>query len=155
MSEEDLLAGGTPTPSVSLEALTPEATHALGGVSSRSFSQFPIRAGRERRVPAARRRSFDERRFGDAPQLNDVYLSELPHAGSLHISGAHFDIELIERRFFLVDRGSAGGTIVAGRRIGGHRTGGRTELRDGDDIVVGTNRSRYVFRFRVSTDSTE
>ena len=59
-------------------------------------------------------------------------------------------IECIDGLFFLADCGSACGTIVAGSRIGGHRKGGRTELRNGDEVVVGTYKSPYVFRFRVA-----
>lgn len=59
-------------------------------------------------------------------------------------------IECIDGLFFLTDRRSACGTIVAGRRIGGRRKGGRTELRDGDEVIVGTSKSPYVFRFRVA-----
>lgn len=90
---------------------------------------------------------------GAAPRVNDLYLRE-ESSGSLYISGEHFAIECVDNQFFLVDRGSACGTIVAGRRVGGDRTGGRTELRDGDEVIVGTGRSRYVFQFRiVATES--
>ena len=90
-----------------------------------------------------------EQRLDEAPQLNDVYLLE-HQSRTLHISGVHFVIECIDGLFYLTDRGSACGTIVAGRRIGGHRKGGRTELRNGDEVVVGTGRSRYIFRFQVT-----
>jgi hypothetical protein len=50
---------------------------------------------------------------------------------------------------FVVDRGCVCGTIVAGKQIGGSRTGGRTEVRHGDLSVVGTSDSRYVFRFEM------
>ena len=52
---------------------------------------------------------------------------------------------------FVVDRGSVRGTIVAGRQIGGNRAGGRTELRSGDVIIVGTSTSEYVFRFEIKS----
>jgi len=70
----------------------------------------------------------------------------------LQISREHFAIERATGSYFLVDRGSACGTIVAGRHIGGDRAGGRTELRSGDEIVVGTDGSPYVFRFEIATD---
>lgn len=143
------------SPSVAmLEGITPEAEHALGGLSAMHLSYFPVTVGRERRLSVADQvlPEAEARRLGVAPRLNDVYLRELHSSTTLHISGAHFAIEHVDGRFFLVDRGSACGTIVAGTRVRGRRTGGRTELRDGDEVVVGTGRSRYVFRFLISTE---
>jgi len=130
-------------------AVTEEAVRALGGTRELRLTQFPFRVGRERRsflvddrLPA----DVPQRRHGAAPPVNDAYLLE-DSSGGLHISGAHFAIECIAERYFLVDRGSACGTMVAGDLIGGNRKGGRTELRDGDEVIVGTGRSRYIFRF--------
>lgn len=131
----------------SLVALTPEAEHALGGVRELRMTGFPIRFGRERRTFDPDAPVAENLRTGASTQLNDVYLFELAGSSSLHISGAHFAIEQEGDRFFVVDRGSACGTIVAGQRIGGNRAGGYTELHDGDEIVVGTSRSRFIFRF--------
>ncbi len=111
-----------------------------------------LSVGRERRSPlddAGLAATVREQRLGKAPPLNDLYLLE-DNSRTLHISGVHFTIECVEGLFFLIDRGSACGTIVAGRRIGGHRKGGRTELRNGDEVVIGTGRSRYIFRFHVT-----
>jgi pSer/pThr/pTyr-binding forkhead associated (FHA) protein len=66
-----------------------------------------------------------------------------------HISGEHFAVECVGGRFFLIDRGSASGTVVAGTRVGDDREGGRIELRDGDQVVVGTRRAPYIFQFSV------
>ena len=133
-----------------LVAVTEEAARALGGARELRVTQFPFKVGRERRSYLADDRlpvDVQQRRRGEAPPVNDVYLREEASA-SLHISGAHFSIECVDSRFFLVDRGSACGTMVAGDLIGGNRKGGRTELRDGDEVIVGTGRSRYIFRFR-------
>lgn len=133
-----------------LVAVTEEAARALGGTRELRVTQFPFKVGRERRShPADDKPSVDypQRRLGEAPPVNDVYLLE-EASGSLHISGAHFAIECVDDRFFLIDRGSACGTMVAGDLIGGNREGGRTELRDDDEVIVGTGRSRYIFRFR-------
>lgn len=135
-----------------LIALTEEAVHALGGTREVPISAFPARFGRERRSSEAGVRVAEDLRRGDTPPLNDVYLRELPDSTSFHISGEHFEIEYADGRFFLVDRGSACGTIVGGLRVGGHRAGGRAELRDGDEIVVGTSRSRYIYRFTLVGD---
>ena len=91
-----------------------------------------------------------ELRLGAAPELNDLYLLEPSWEDLLHISREHFAVEHAEHQFFLIDRCSACGTIVAGTQVGGDRTGGRTELRSGDEIIVGTDTSPYVFRFDVS-----
>ena len=88
-----------------------------------------------------------EQRLGHTPQLNDVYLRERRSSDLIQISRDHFAIERMDDRFFVVDRGSAAGTIVGGRRIGGHRKGGRVALKVGDDIKVGGEGSPYVFRF--------
>lgn len=134
-----------------LVALTEEAELALAGKREVSLVQFPFRVGRERRRRNDNRTPDLERRSGVTPPLNSLYLVESENSHALHISAEHFAIQWIDDGFVLVDRGSACGTIVAGGRIGGNRQGGQTELRDGDEIVVGTSRSPYVFRFAVST----
>ncbi len=139
-------------PEATLVAITEEARRALGGAGEVRVAQGFLSVGRERRSPlddAGLSAKMREQRLGEAPQLNDVYLLE-HDARALPISGAHFVIQCIDGLFFLTDRGSACGTIVAGRRIGGHRKGGRTEVRDGDEVIVGTYKSPYVFRFRVA-----
>ncbi len=75
---------------------------------------------------------------------------EPPWVDLLQISREHFAIEYADNQFFLVDVGSACGTIVAGKQVGGQQKGGRIELRDGDEVIVGTYKSPYVFRFRVA-----
>ncbi len=143
-----------PQPEATLVAITEAARRALGGAGEVRVAQGFLSVGRERRSPLDDVElptgiEVREQRLGEAPQLNDLYLLE-DHSRTLHISGVHFMIECIEGLFFLTDRGSACGTVVAGRRIGGHRKGGRTELRNGDEVVVGTSRSRYIFRFHVT-----
>lgn len=138
---------------VALVALTEEAARALGAARMR-FRAFSVKVGRERRSTqsdATLPPGVSERRRGEAPQLNDVYLVEAS-SGHRHISGEHFSIECMDSLFVLVDRCSACGTIVAGKRIGGSRQGGRTELRNGDTVVVGTSKSPYVFQFEISSE---
>ena len=138
-----------------LVALTQEAERALGGDGQVRITRFPFKIGRESRS----RNSVSEwerERHVVGPTLNDVCLIEPPSAASLlHISREHFAIEYVDNKFFLVDCGSACGTIVAGKRIGGDRAGGRTELQHGDLVVVGTARSPYVFRFELKTSVPE
>ena len=134
---------------VTMTPLTKEATLALGSQREVRITQFPFKIGRERRVAPPANRTPVELRLGVAPPLNDLYLVERARAHLLQISSEHFAIEYADDRFFLVDRGSACGTIVAGTRIGGHHKGGRTELRDGDQVIVSTYKSPYAFRFEI------
>jgi len=139
-----------PSPSATLVAVTKQAERALGGTREVRITQFPFKVGRESRVSQATQDSFvREQRRGTAPQLNHLYLIEVSQSGMLHISRDHFTIERAGDQFFVVDRGSVCGTIVAGQRLGGHRKGGRTEIRNGDQMTVGTRDSPYVFQFEI------
>jgi hypothetical protein len=128
-------------------ALTGDAEHALGGTREVSLTHFPFNVGRRRR---SRRSDVSETASEDG---NHLLLSERPEATSLHISGEHFSVEYLDGRFFIVDRESACGVTVAGERVGGNRVGGRAEIRDGDELVVGTPTSPFVFRFEVNSGS--
>ena len=121
-----------------LVALTEEAEQALGGTRELPITGFPVRFGRAHRSQNVENSS------------NDVHLYERGESSSLHISGEHFAIEHSGDRFFIVDRNSSCGTIVRGTRIGGRRAGGRAELHDGDEVIVGTRKSPYIFRFMLS-----
>lgn len=131
-----------------LVALTPAARGALGARHEIRITKFPFKAGRESRLSDPTTPALVELRLGVAPQLDDVYLLE-PSTDLLQISREHFAIQHEGDQFFVVDRGSVCGTIVAGTRIGGNRVEGRTELRSGDVIIVGTSTSEYVFRFEL------
>lgn len=122
-----------------LVALTEEARGVLHG-AQRGLEAFPFRVGRESRGGAGGW-AAPERRVGGAPPLNDLYLAE--HGGVLQVSREHFQIEEQDGRHFIVDRGSACGTIVEGRLLGGARQGGRAELHDHDVIIVGTSTSPF------------
>ncbi len=132
-----------------LVAVTNEAKLALGSQREVLVTHFPFKVGRESRVAPPTNPAIVELRLSTAPESNDAYLVERAGAHLLQISREHFAIEYASDQFFLVDRGSACGTIVAGTRIGGHHKGGRTELRDGDQVIVGTYKSPYVFRFEI------
>lgn len=134
-----------------LVAVTPEAERALGGAHEVRLTHFPFRFGRESRSPNTDRTRPMGLRLGTAPQLNDIYLLEPPYSDIFYISREHFAIECVDNQFALVDRGSACGTIVSGKTIGSDRGGGRVELRHGDTIIVGTDESRYVFRFEIAS----
>ncbi len=70
----------------------------------------------------------------------------------MHISREHFEIHGADGVFTVRDRESAGGTIVGDATIGGDRRGGLAYVENGDLIVVGSEKSPYIFRFAVSAD---
>lgn len=135
------------TPTARLVALTNEARHALGGRADVWMDRFPFRFGRESRSSPSDTSHHVELRLGTAPEVNDLYLIEPPWTDLFEISREHFAIAYEHGQFWLVDRGSACGTIVAGTQVGGRRAGGRAALREIDTIVVGNADSPYSFRF--------
>ena len=154
-STESVIASA---PVATLAALTPvteEARLALGGQREVRVAQFPFKVGRESRMTLPANSAFPadqalvKPRLGTGPQLNDLYLIEQTWPNLLQISREHFVIEYADNQFFLIDRGSACGTIVAGKHVGGDRRGRRTALRSGDEIIVGSDDSPYVFRFEI------
>jgi pSer/pThr/pTyr-binding forkhead associated (FHA) protein len=148
-----------------LVAMTDEARSALGNKPYVRLTIFPFKIGRESRAQnlLARVVTNIERRLDIAPQLNDLYLVEPSTSSSFQISRQHCAIERVKGRFFLVDRGSAcGSTVVEARaaerpatvattQTGGDSLNPRSEVRDGDLIVIGSIDSPYVFRFQLET----
>ena len=126
-----------------LKALTPEAKTSLNG-SLFEIPHFPFRVGRESRIGHTPDYANSRRSLG-SPLNNDLYLREMKPP--LNVSREHFQIEKRNGEFYLVDRGSACGTLVEGTIVGGDRTGGQQRLEDGDVIVVGTSVSPHVFKF--------
>jgi pSer/pThr/pTyr-binding forkhead associated (FHA) protein len=134
---------------VRLIPLSDAARRVIGG-EFLAIDRFPFRVGRESRSILGRMASEIERRLGNAPQVNDLYIVEHPLDQFHHVSREHFLIDVENDRYYLADRGSVCGTTVAGRVVGGNRGGGRVELHDQDVIVVGTTESPFVFRFDIS-----
>jgi pSer/pThr/pTyr-binding forkhead associated (FHA) protein len=130
-----------------LAAMTPEAKESVGG-SEVEIGGFPYRVGREsRRMKWTEKGIVSEKRHPDSVPNNDIYLLE--KSEPMNVSREHFQIELDDDGFALVDRGSTCGTIVEGKTVGGQEKGGRTPLSDGDVIIVGASVSPYVFQFRL------
>jgi hypothetical protein len=133
-----------------LIALSDDARRSIDGEFV-TIDRLPFRVGRDSRWPRTSRiRVESERRKGIVGQVNDVYLFEDPLAPFHHISREHFLIDAAEGQYFIVDRHSVCGTVVAGAAVGGDRTGGRIELHDQDVIIVGTPASPYTFKFVVN-----
>jgi pSer/pThr/pTyr-binding forkhead associated (FHA) protein len=141
------------TPRAVLKAMTREAELAVpqglvvaGMVGIRGF---PFRVGRESRgkiVDGVFHRVERPRRAGSTT-TNDLYLVDAFEM--LQISREHFSIERTANGYQVVDRHSVCGTSVGGVRIGGNETGGTAVLRDGDEILVGTNETPYRYAFIV------
>lgn len=132
---------------VFLKALTPEARSALGGSTLR-IAHFPFRVGRESRLGERVVAFPGSRRRPDSEPNNDLYL--IDPGTILNVSREHFLIDANERGYFLVDRGSACGTLVEGELVGEQKKGGTRQLQNQDVIIVGTSESRYAFKFLMS-----
>lgn len=130
-----------------LAAMTPEAKESIGGTQV-EIRAFPFRVGREsRKMTWTPKGIISERRHPDRQPNNDLYLTE--KSDPMNVSREHFLIDAQGEGYVLVDRDSTCGTIVEGKTVGGQTKGGRTELHDGDVIIVGTSNSPFVFQFRV------
>jgi pSer/pThr/pTyr-binding forkhead associated (FHA) protein len=134
----------TKTPAA--EQAVPQTILVDGLVAIRSF---PFRVGRESRVKIVdgRVERIERERPQNTVPNNDLYLVDDGHL--LNISREHFQIELDHGKFYLYDRGSACGTMVGDRRLGGEDMDETVELRDGDIITIGTRQSPYVYQFIV------
>lgn len=133
-----------------LLALTDEARRVARGEFV-AIDRLPFKIGRECRTAITRMAHSIERRIGTTPQLNDLYIEESPLGQFYHVSREHLVIESGSQpgTFFIKDRGSVCGTIVAGATIGGDRAGGRVEIHNDDVLILGTTASPFVFKFHV------
>jgi len=139
-------------PKAVLKALTPEAIEATpvscidGDLIA--IMNLPYKVGRESRVAKIKGRlepvDRPKKDIGSKPN-NDLYLVDRGHL--LNISREHFQIELRDEGFFLVDRGSACGTKLQDVSLGGEDFGGSVKLQDGDVIGVGAKNTPYLFQF--------
>ncbi len=147
------MAPDTKAPVTALVAVTRDAKRALAGAAEARITRYPFKVGRESRQSAGdgSPESDSNQRLRLVPELNDLYLLEPKWSDLNRISRQHFVIEYDGRQFWLVDRRSACGTIVASQQVGGNRRGGRALLRPGDTIAIGPPYSEYVFRFEVRT----
>ena len=136
-----------PDPAI-LVPQTPEARSALRGRPHVEIDRLPFRIGRESRLAMVEGElTFMERRKGARPPNNDLYL--LDQGELLNISREHLQIEQAADGGFVVhDRGSACGTQVDDRTIGGRDTTGSLPLKEGSKIVIGTRESPYRFTIK-------
>ena len=110
---------------------------------------FPFKLGRESRIGIVDgEQVIMERKRPDRHKPNnDAYI--LDSGEKLQISREHMYIDLIDNKFYVIDRGSACGTIVNSDNIGGKDKGGKHSLKNGDLIKLGTQESHYIFKFVV------
>jgi len=110
---------------------------------------FPFRIGRESRLQRDEKTGQFHRiervKPGGHKTNNDIYL--IDSGKLLNISREHLSIELQDGEFVVVDRGSACGFAINGQHTGGHDKGGRANIRDGDELVLGIVTSPFRFRF--------
>lgn len=138
-------------PKAVLKALTPEAIEAtpINQIVDNCIivRQFPFRIGRESRVAriSGRLERVERPKKGNSKPNNDLYLVDRGHR--MNISREHFLIECRDGKYFLVDRGSACGTKVKGKNVGGDDSGGAVEIEDGDVIGVGAIGTPYIYQF--------
>ncbi len=138
-------------PLAMLQALTPEAMaavpiHLLKG-DMVAIYKFPFKIGRESRVVKVEGRleRVERSKNDESLPTNDLYLLDRGHR--LNISREHCQILKSDGAYALVDRGSACGTKIEGRNVGGNDSGGAAVLHDGEIIAIGTVGSPFVFRF--------
>lgn len=138
-------------PQAVLKALTPEAV----GAAPQSqrvgdmiiIRSFPFKIGRESRVRTidGKIERVERPKPDDREPSNDLYLVD--RGQLLNISREHLQIEKTESGYVLVDRGSACGSKIENRAVGGNDEGGRGELADGDVIGIGAKGTPYLYRF--------
>jgi len=134
-----------------LEAMTPEAISAVAqGNIINGFipiRKFPYRIGRESRVRVVdgKVERIERPKLNQVEPNNDLYLVD--RGVLLNISREHLQLERDGKQFNLVDRGSASGTKVNMKPVGGDDSGGIIAVRDGDEITIGTMASPYRYRF--------
>src|SRR5688572_4264177 len=130
-----------------LVALTPESMEAIQ-TREINIPFLPFRVGRESRRQLKTEEGVLAERRKISPPNNDLYITEV--GDPLNVSREHFLIDRDPGGFFLMDRGSACGTLVEGSLVGAGRPP-RVRLQDHDVLIVGTSFSRYIFKFRVES----
>lgn len=129
-----------------LVALTPESAEAIRAREI-NLPHLPFRLGREsRNVRWTEAGLMAEKRMSGPPN-NDLYLVE--STDPMSVSREHLLIDRDAEGFFLMDRGSACGTLVEGEPVGGKGRGGRAALKDHTVFIIGTSASRFAFKFRL------
>lgn len=146
-------------PKAVLKAVTSEAKHSI---LKRFFGQdiipiynYPFKMGREARVEHLDDKIIIQERHGLGSQNpnNDAYL--LDNNNLLQISREHCTIISDNtNEYLLQDRGSSCGTLINQLKVGNGNEDSTSVLKDGDIITLGSEDSKYKFKFIV-LDTTE
>ncbi len=138
------------TQRIYLIPFTKEAAVSLGHRNRLELDKFPFRFGREsRRKKEGVMHLYREKRRSGCKPNNDFYLFDL--GKYLNISREHFQIDRVNEKYYISDRGSTCGTII-NRKVSLKDTPGkRYELQHGDTITVGKPDSRYIYTFTISS----
>ena len=146
-------------PKAILKAVTSEAKHAI---LKRSFGQdiipiynYPFKIGREARVEYLDDKIIIQERHGRSGHKpnNDAYL--LDNGELLQISREHCSIICNDAsEYILQDRESSCGSLINKVQIGGDNHPKTSVLKDGDIITIGSEESKYKFKF-ILLDTTE
>lgn len=140
-------------PKAVLKAMSSEAINSLQHLNhDRNFIsiyEFPFSVGREARTQLinGKLQVLERRRSSNSSPNNDIYLYD--PGPKLQISREHFIIEEHNNEFFIIDKQSACGLMIADKHLGGKDKGGKTKLIDGDIIGVGKESTTYFFKFIV------
>ncbi len=138
-------------PKAVLKAVTSEAKHTI---LKRSFGQdiipiyhYPFRIGREARVEYLDEKIIIQERHGLGHKPNnDTYL--LDNGEFLQISREHCSIIINDAsEYILQDRGSSCGSLINQIQVGGDDYPNTSVLKDGDIITIGSEESKYKFKF--------
>lgn len=116
--------------SIMLSGLNESSTEALGS-RDMNISKFPFKVGRKHEIDDV-----------DVLSDNDLYLQDFP---PFNVSRNHFQIDKVEGKYVVIDRGSRLGTIVNGKRINVQNV-----LNLGENkIIVGQKISPFVFKLEI------
>ncbi|APW65564.1 MULTISPECIES: FHA domain-containing protein [Arcobacteraceae] len=140
------------TPNAVLLPLTKEASQSITKSSSKNdliaMKDFPFKIGRESRLGESEKGIFIKLRIASPTKPNnDIYL--LNNSKELQISKEHFQIEKKEMNYFLKDRGSSNGMTINGISMGGKKEIFEKELKDGDIIKIGNEKSKFEYQFLI------
>ena len=140
-------------PKAVLLPLSKEATSAIVKGSSQndyiSMMTFPFKVGRESRLGESDTGIFLKLRLiaSSSKPSNDIYL--VNNSREIQISKEHFQIEKHKDCYLLKDRGSTNGMTINGITYGGKKKIFEQELKDGDIIKIGNEKSNLKYQFLV------
>ena len=109
--------------------------------------KLPFRVGRESRVKKVDGKllRLERQEISKTEANNDLYLMD--RGEKLNISREHFQIDKVDGRYRVIDRGSSLGTKVRNLTIGGKGKKGGAIIKDGDMIAIGCKSTPYVYQF--------